>query len=204
MMIIMIMIAITIMIMILRICKLIQPKVAQMRHYKNESIVAFITLWGILFHTTGAVQRNPQSPQVFIRKGGMKEAACQLSAVSNVDHRALGDPLGVTLPPNQQSLSCATKIYISLFMLLTWLNFGEILFVFLPLFAPKNDVFFVFRHSIGKTLGMVDLIDVELKGWVFIGCWASPCNFDLWLYQWPCFCILCGKCGRCGILCVPE
>ena len=65
--------------------------------------------------------------------------------------------------------------YIPLVMLISWFDYGEVLLeTFLVNFYFKfRMVFFMVRHSIGHSSGMVSLIDMKQKRGTSFGYWAN-------------------------------
>ena len=86
---------------------------------------------------------------------------------------------------SKRHLSITIKLgsSIHLVMLITWLNFGEILWELfvLTFFFKFHMYFFKGKHSIGYILGMVGSIDMKQKGSTLVGYWVNcvTLTFDL-------------------------
>ena len=83
-----------------------------------------------------------------------------------------------------QPITTKLGSYISLVMVITWLDFGGILFenLFFANFLRKYRMcFFKVKHSIGHISGMVGPIDVKRKRGALVGYWVNyvTLTFDL-------------------------
>ena len=75
-----------------------------------------------------------------------------------------------------QPITTKLRSYIPLVIVITWLDFGEILLeiIFLPNFLGKFRMcFFQVKHSIGHISGMVGPVDVKRKGGALVGYWVN-------------------------------